>query len=49
MQYMTSEDGRFQLIKYLLSSDDGDHFDKEKKMPKEGFSFTHLKLKSYRL
>jgi len=27
MQYITAENGRFQLIKYLLNSDSGDHFD----------------------
>ncbi len=49
MQYITEEHGRYQLIKYLLSSDKGDHFDKEQQAPKEGYQFIHNKIKSYRL
>lgn len=28
LQFITSEQGRMNLIKYLLASDNGDHFDK---------------------
>ena len=49
LQYITSEQGRFQLAKYLLASDNGDHFDKEKRTIKEGYNFDYHKIKSYRL
>jgi hypothetical protein len=49
LQLITEEQGRWQLIKYLLNSDSGDHFDKEKGTKKEGFNFDHQKIKSYRL
>ena len=49
MQFITSENGRWQLIKYLLSSSNGDHFDKEQQRKKEGYEFTHGKIKSFRL
>jgi hypothetical protein len=49
MQFITSEHGRWSLIKYLLNSSNGDHFDKEKGTPKEGYNFGYNKVKSYRL
>jgi hypothetical protein len=49
MQFVTSDHGRWQLIKYLLSSSSGDHFDKEREVRKEGFEFDHSKIKSFRL
>jgi len=49
MQFLTEEHSRWQLTKYLLSSDSGDHFDREKGCPKEGYNFGYGKIKSYRL
>jgi hypothetical protein len=49
MQFVTSDNGRWQLIKYLLNSSSGDHFDKENRTPKEGYDFTYSKIKSFRL
>ena len=49
MQYITADHGRWQLIKYLLNSDNGDHFDKDKEQQKEGFSFQHVKIRCFRL
>lgn len=49
MQLITSDHGRWQLIKYLLSSSNGDHFDKKTQSPKQGYEFDYNKIKSYRL
>ena len=49
MQVVTQSHGKYQLLKYILNSSKGDHFDKEKGTIREGFDFTHQKLKSYRL
>jgi hypothetical protein len=38
-----------ELIKYLLASEKGDHFDRAKGCRKEGYNFGHAKVKSYRL
>jgi hypothetical protein len=34
MQVVKEEAGRWQLAKYLLNCDSGNHFDKEKQKPK---------------
>ena len=49
MQLLNEQSGRFQLAKYLLSSDSGDHFNTETKAPAEGFEFMHRKVKCLRL
>jgi hypothetical protein len=36
-------------VKYLLASEKGDHFDREKGCKKEGFNFENAKVKCYRL
>lgn len=49
MQFTTEEQGRKELVKYLLASEKGDHFDRVKGCKKEGFNFGYGKVKSYRL
>lgn len=49
LQLLDQDDGRGQLIKYLLHSEDGSHFDIENNRPHEGFQYTHGKVKSFRL
>lgn len=49
MQFTTEEQGRVELVKYLLSSEKGDHFDRKNGCKKEGYNFGNAKVKSYRL
>ena len=49
LQTITEENGRIQLIKHLLKSDSGSHFDVEREQLAEGMNFTFAKVKSFRL
>lgn len=48
-QFITDEQSRYDLAKYLIACEKGDHFDREKKCKKEGYDFGHVKVKSYRI
>jgi len=49
MQLILTQHGRWELIKYLLLSSDGSHFDIRNQTRKEGMQFLWEKVKSYRI
>ena len=49
IQIIRENMGRMQLMKYLLASGSGSHFDESTQNIKQGFRFEHFKVKSYRL
>lgn len=49
MQVMKHEAGKYQLFKYLISSDSGTQFNLEEQRPADGYNFIHRKIASFRL
>lgn len=49
MQVLRHQNGRYQLLKYLISSDSGSQFDLQQEQPAAGYEFMYRKITSFRL